>query len=88
MPWTLAALRREWNRAKDQVAPWWADNSKEASSSGLDGLARALKNVADAKQGRRKGAKIGFPAASARAVPVTRAGSPPARSGWRPTATT
>ena len=61
VPWTLAALRREWNRAKDQVAPWWADNSKEAYSSGLDGLARALKNFADAKQGRRKGAKIGFP---------------------------
>ena len=61
VPWTLAALRREWNRAKDQAAPWWADNSKEAYSSGLDGLARALKNFADAKQGRRKGAKIGFP---------------------------
>jgi putative transposase len=61
VPWTLAALRREWNRAKDQVAPWWADNSKEAYASGLDGLARALQNFADAKQGRRKGAKIGFP---------------------------
>src|SRR5512133_2993189 len=24
VPWTLPALRREWNRAKDQVAPWWA----------------------------------------------------------------
>jgi putative transposase len=36
VPWTLAALRREWNRAKHQAAPWWADNSKEAYSSGLD----------------------------------------------------
>ena len=88
VPWTLPALRREWNQAKHTVAPWWRENSKEAYSSGLDGLARALKNFTDAKQGRRKGAKIGFPAASARAVPVTRAGSPPARSGWRPTATT
>jgi putative transposase len=42
VPWTLPALRREWNRAKHQVAPWWAENSKEAYSSGLDGLARRL----------------------------------------------
>src|SRR4029453_13433909 len=26
--------------AKQQVAPWWAENSKEAYKSGLDGLAR------------------------------------------------
>jgi putative transposase len=61
VPWTLAALRREWNRAKRQAAPWWADNSKEAYSSGLDALARALKHWQDAKRGRRKGAKVGFP---------------------------
>ena len=61
VPWTLAALRREWNQAKGQVAPWWADNSKEAYSSGLDGLARALHNWADAKAGRRAGARMGFP---------------------------
>jgi putative transposase len=43
VPWSLPALRREWNRVKDQLAPWWADYSKEAYSSGLDNLARALK---------------------------------------------
>jgi putative transposase len=61
MPWTLPALRREWNRAKDQVAPWWRENSKEAYSSGLDALARALKNWAESKAGRRNGRRIGFP---------------------------
>ncbi|MFL6225973.1 MAG: IS607 family element RNA-guided endonuclease TnpB [Actinomycetes bacterium] len=61
VPWTLPALRREWNRAKAAVAPWWADNSKEAYSSGLDALARGLGNWADAKQGRRAGARVGFP---------------------------
>jgi IS605 OrfB family transposase len=61
VPWTLAALRREWNQAKHQVASWWAENSKEAYSSGLDALARALKNWADAKHGRRRGARMGFP---------------------------
>ena len=44
VPWTLPALRREWNRVKHEIAPWWTENSKEAYSSGLDGLARALKN--------------------------------------------
>ena len=61
VPWTLYGLRREWNQAKGGVAPWWADNSKEAYSSGLDGLARALKSFTDAKQGHRKGARVGFP---------------------------
>jgi putative transposase len=61
VPWTLPALRREWNRAKHGAAPWWADNSKEAYSSGLDGLARALKNFTDSRNGRRRGRPIGFP---------------------------
>ncbi len=61
VPWTLPALRREWNQAKDQVAPWWRANSKEAYNSGLDALARGLANWADSKRGRRKGPKVGFP---------------------------
>ena len=61
VPWTLPTLRKEWNRAKYEVAPWWAENSKEAYSSGLDGLARALKNFADSRDGRRKGHRVGFP---------------------------
>jgi putative transposase len=61
VPWTLPELRREWNRARDQVAPWWAENSKEAYDSGLNGLARALKNFSDSKQGHRKGRQMGFP---------------------------
>lgn len=61
VPWTLPDLRREWNQAKRQVAPWWAENSKEAYSSGLDGLARALKNWSDSRSGRRKGRPVGFP---------------------------
>jgi len=61
LPWTLAELRREWNRAKDEVAPWWPENSKEAYNSGLDALARALKNWSDSRSGRRKGRPMGFP---------------------------
>lgn len=61
VPWTLPELRREWNQAKRQVAPWWAENSKEAYGSGLDGVARALKNWSDSRSGRRKGRPVGFP---------------------------
>jgi putative transposase len=61
VPWTLAALRREWNRTKHMVAPWWADNSKEAYASGLDALARALADWTNSKNGRRAGPRIGFP---------------------------
>ncbi|MEU6207420.1 helix-turn-helix domain-containing protein [Micromonospora musae] len=28
--WTLPALRRGWNAAKEGVAPWWRECSKEA----------------------------------------------------------
>jgi IS605 OrfB family transposase len=66
VPWTLPALRREWNRAKHRVAPWWAENSKEAYSSGLDALARALKNWSDSRHGRRKGPRMGFPSFKAK----------------------
>ncbi|MET7333775.1 IS607 family element RNA-guided endonuclease TnpB [Nonomuraea sp. NPDC005650] len=61
VPWSLPALRRMWNIAKGTVAPWWADNSKEAYNSGLDGLARALKNWSDSRKGERKGKRLGFP---------------------------
>ena len=40
--WDLASLRKEWNRAKVEKAPWWAEDSKEAYSSGIAGLVTAL----------------------------------------------
>jgi putative transposase len=61
VPWTLPELRREWNRSKQQAAPWWAENSKEAYNSGLDALARALRNWSDSRNGHRKGPRVGFP---------------------------
>ncbi|MEV4134985.1 IS607 family element RNA-guided endonuclease TnpB [Dactylosporangium sp. NPDC049742] len=61
MSWTLAALRRAWNEAKAEVAPWWAECSKEAYNTGLDALARALKNWNDSRTGKRTGRPVGFP---------------------------
>jgi putative transposase len=59
--WSLYAMRRDWNQAKAQVAPWWTECSKEAYNTGLDQLARALKNWSDSKKGERKGRRVGFP---------------------------
>jgi hypothetical protein len=28
--WSAYSLRKDWNQVKDEVAPWWAENSKEA----------------------------------------------------------
>jgi putative transposase len=60
VPWSLAALRREWNAAKDGIAPWWPQNSKEAASSGLADLADGFK-AWDSKRGERAGPRVGFP---------------------------
>jgi putative transposase len=59
--WSLYALRKDWNAVKDTVAPWWRECSKEAFNTGLDQLARALKNWGDSRKGKRKGKPVGFP---------------------------
>lgn len=59
--WSLPALRKAWNAAKAEAAPWWAECSKEAFNTGLDALARALKSWADSRTGKRSGRPVGFP---------------------------
>jgi putative transposase len=59
--WDLGSLRKAWNRAKDEVAPWWAVNSKEAYSAGLADLAQALSNWSTSRNGTRAGRRVGFP---------------------------
>ncbi len=61
IPWTLPALRKIWNQQKQTVAPWWRENSKEAYSAGLDGLARGLRNYFARRPGTRRGRRVGFP---------------------------
>jgi putative transposase len=61
LSWSLYSLRKDWNAVKVAVAPWWAECSKEAFNTGLDQLARALKNWSDSRKGKRKGKPAGFP---------------------------
>jgi putative transposase len=59
--WSAWRLRKDFNAVKDQVAPWWPENSKEAYASGLANLAAALANWAASRAGTRRGPKIAFP---------------------------
>lgn len=59
--WSLPALRKAWNQRKAWCAPWWAENSKEAYNTGLDGLARGLDAWSKSRKGQRKGRTVGFP---------------------------
>ncbi len=61
LSWSLPALRRAWNAAKAEAAPWWPEVSKEAFNTGLDALARGLKNWSDSRSGKRAGRPVGFP---------------------------
>jgi putative transposase len=61
MSWSAYSLRKDWNQAKDDVAPWWGENSKEAYASGLANLATALKNWIDSTRRKQKGPRVGFP---------------------------
>src|ERR1700739_3213432 len=61
LSWSLAGLRKKWNACKDEVAPWWAENSKEACNTGLDALARALDAWSKSRKGEGAGEAAGFP---------------------------
>ncbi|NGY62709.1 IS200/IS605 family element transposase accessory protein TnpB [Lentzea sp. NEAU-D13] len=61
LSWSAYNLRKDWNQAKNIVAAWWGENSKEAYSSGLANLATALGNWAGSTKGTRKGSRLGFP---------------------------
>jgi putative transposase len=59
--WSAFGLRKAWNQVKNEVAPWWRQNSKEAYACGVANLGAALSNWAASKSGRRKGPRMGFP---------------------------
>jgi putative transposase len=61
IPWSMPAMRKHWNHVKDDVAPWWSENSKEAYNSGFEALAAAFRNYFESRDGARKGPKVGWP---------------------------
>jgi putative transposase len=59
--WSAYGLRKDWNQAKDTIAPWWGENSNEAYASGLANLAVGLTNWDGSRTGKRRGPKVRFP---------------------------
>lgn len=63
-PWSLPSLRKAFNEAKHadpRFAAWWAENSKEAYSTGLANAAAAFDNYAKSRQRTRRGRAMGMP---------------------------
>jgi Helix-turn-helix domain len=88
LAWTLPTLRKAWNQAKDEVAPWWPSCSKEAYACGIADLVQALQNWSDSKHGHRAGRRVGFPGSRPVVAIMAGSGSPLARCAWNPTAAT
>ena len=61
VPWSMPALRRIWNREKQEIAPWWRENSKECYSSAFEALSMAFKSYFGSRSGTRRGPRVGWP---------------------------
>ena len=66
--WSHYSLLRWWNANKGELAvnrdtgeAWWGQNSKEAYSMALHGLAQGFSNWSKSHKGQRKGKRGGFP---------------------------
>ena len=57
--WELGALRKQWNRVKDQVAPLVVAQQQECYSTGIADAVEALNNWKSSKAGTRKGRRWG-----------------------------
>jgi len=88
LAWSLPALRKQWNQAKDQVAPWWRACSKEAYASGIADLVAALHNWSDAKHAAGRVHGSGFRGSRHAARIAAGCGLPLGRCDWSPTAAT
>jgi putative transposase len=84
LAWTLPTLRKAWNQAKAEVAPWWPSCSKEAYGCGIADLVAGLHAWSASKQGQRAGSRSGSPSLRPATATAAESGSPLARCGWSP----
>ena len=66
LSWSLSGAAEGLERRQGHRRAVVAGVSKEAFNTGLDALARALKNWGDSRKGKRKGRPVGFPRFKAR----------------------
>jgi Helix-turn-helix domain len=88
LPWTLRTIRKAWNQAKPEVAPWWPCCSKEAYACGIADLVTALHAWSASSRAGELVPGSDSPGSRPAIATVAGSGSPPTRYGWRPTAAT
>lgn len=63
MAWNKESLETYWKATRNELYPWFIESkmSSRVPKMACESLAKALKNWADSKSGKRKGKKVGFP---------------------------
>jgi putative transposase len=57
----VMAIKKDFNALKGQQYPWIYDVAKDVAEGAFTNLSTALKNYFESKNGKRKGARVGFP---------------------------
>jgi putative transposase len=65
-PHGVMALKKDFNALKGQQYPWVYDVAKDVAEGAFTNLSTGLKNYFESKNGKRKGARVGFPRFKAR----------------------
>jgi putative transposase len=65
-PHGVMALKKDFNALKGQQYPWVYDVAKDVAEGAFTNLSAGLKNYFESKNGKRKGARVGFPRFKAR----------------------
>ena len=66
--WSSFSLHTLWRDIRADVAPWYAENSKECYQFGAERLSAGLMNFSKSRNGKRAGRKVGFPSFRSRGV--------------------
>jgi putative transposase len=62
----VMAIKKDFNALKEQEYPWVYDVAKDVAEGAFTNLSAGLKNYFESKNGKRKGAMVGFPRFKAR----------------------
>jgi len=88
LAWDFYELRRAWNQAKDQAAPWWRCSSKEVYAAGITDLVTALGPARTPRRAAAPAGQWGSFASRPAAATVAGSASPLARCVLSPTGAT
>ena len=61
IPISHTPILKLWTQAKNELAPWWGENAKEAYDTGILNAVKSYQNFFNSLSGKRKGPKMGRP---------------------------